>query len=126
MNYLSVDDVLIINKEVLRGQAALRDRNLLESAVARPMTSAFGEDAYPTLVEKAAALFHSLILNHPFVDGNKRTATAATILFLQANGLKITWDEDAAFNFIVETAEGKHNVSVIARWLSENTEAVEK
>jgi death-on-curing protein len=72
--YIDVQVVLRINGKILGGEPALRDHHVLESAAARPMASAFGEDAYPTLLEKAAALFHSLVLNHPFVDGNKRTA----------------------------------------------------
>jgi death-on-curing family protein len=63
-----------------------RDFNLLESAVARPFQSAFGEDAYPTILEKAVALFHSLNSNHPFHDGNKRTAIIALDDFLVGNG----------------------------------------
>lgn len=63
-----------------------RSNDLLESAVGRPFHSAFGEDAYPTVIEKAVALFHSLIANHPFHNGNKRTAVLAFDLFLVANG----------------------------------------
>ena len=63
-----------------------RDRAMIESAVGRPFHSAFGQDAYPTIAEKAAALFHSLISNHPFHDGNKRTAVLAFGIFLLANG----------------------------------------
>ena len=68
------------------GAGGCRDINLLESAVARPFHSAFGEDAYPTILEKAVALFHSLNSNHPFHDGNKRTAIIALDDFLVANG----------------------------------------
>jgi death-on-curing family protein len=63
-----------------------RDRGMIESAAGRPFHSAFGQDAYPTVVQKAAALFHSLIANHPFHDGNKRTAVLAFGIFLVANG----------------------------------------
>ena len=70
MRYLTVEEVLHINSEVMGGHAALRDLGLLESAVARPQASAFGKDAYPDLVGKAAALLHSLVLNHPFLEGN--------------------------------------------------------
>jgi death on curing protein len=124
--YVSVEQVIRINARVQQGEALVHDRNMLESAVARPMTSAFGEDAYPTIIDKAAALLHSLVLNHPFVDGNKRTATLATIAFLYLNNIRVKWDEKQALEFIVETAEGKHNVSVIAQWLTENTETLEK
>ena len=68
------------------GAGGCRDINLLESAVARPFHSAFGEDAYPTILDKAVALFHSLNSNHPFHDGNKRTAIIALDDFLVANG----------------------------------------
>jgi death-on-curing protein len=85
--YLEADEIASINGKVLGGNIALRDRGLLESAVMRPQASAFGEDAYPTLAEKGAALLHSLALNHPFVDGNKRTATLAMLTFLELNGV---------------------------------------
>lgn len=124
MKYLSVEEVIIINEEVLGGQSTLRDRGLLESAVRRPEASAFGEDAYPTLEEKAAALLHSIVLNHAFVDGNKRTATLAVVLFLKRNHVVEKWSVDDAHRFIVEVAEGKHDVPAIAHWLEANTEPI--
>ena len=63
-----------------------RDFSLLESAVSRPFQTVFGQDAYPTILEKSVALFHSLVSNHPFHDGNKRTAVSALYIFLLANG----------------------------------------
>jgi death-on-curing protein len=63
-----------------------RDFNLLESAVSRPFQTVFGQDAYPTILEKSVALFHSLVSNHPFHDGNKRTAVSTLYIFLLANG----------------------------------------
>ena len=83
MRFLPVEEVLEINAEVMGPcpSHALRDRGLLESDVARPQASAFGADAYPDLVSKAAALLHSLVMNHAFVDGNKRTAVLATLVF---------------------------------------------
>jgi death-on-curing protein len=124
LQYLTVDDVFEINQEVNEGTALLRDITLLESAVARPQASAFGQDAYATLFEKAAALFHSLALNHPFIDGNKRTATLAVIDFLYINGFQITWVKEEALEYIVEIAEGKRNVDQIAEWLRHNTQAI--
>jgi death-on-curing protein len=122
MRYLTVAEIITINEEIVGEQSRLRDRHLLESAVARPLASAFGEDAYPTIYEKAAALMHSLILNHPFMDGNKRTATVAVVLFLKENGLRVTWTVEHAFKFIIEIAEGKHDVHEITDWLKNNTE----
>ena len=104
MRYLTVEEVLEINAEVMGGQHALRDRGLLESAVARPQTSAFGVDAYPDLASKAAALLHSLVLNHAFVDGNKRTAVLSTLVFLDLNGYLVRWDQQEALEFVLQLA----------------------
>ena len=105
MRFLTVEEVLEINAEVMGGKHALRDRGLLESAVARPQASAFGADAYPDLVSKAAALLHSLVMNHAFVDGNKRTAVLATLVFLDLNGYMIRWDQREALSFVLRLAE---------------------
>jgi death-on-curing protein len=104
MRYLTVEEVLEINAEVMRGRHALRDLGLLESAVARPQASAFGADAYPDLASKAAALLHSLVLNHAFVDGNKRTAVLATLVFLDLNGYMVRWDQHEALDFVLSLA----------------------
>lgn len=89
LRHLSVEAVLAIHAEVLRangGGAGLRDRSLLESAVAAPQASFGGEPLIRDTVEIAAAYLYYLCRNHPFVDGNKRTALAAALVFLQANG----------------------------------------
>lgn len=80
IKYLSLEQVLVIHEKLIEkygGSHGIRDHALLESAVVRPRTSAFGEEAYPTLFLKAAVLLHSIIKNHPFVDGNKRTGFGA-------------------------------------------------
>lgn len=77
---------------------------LLESAVARPQASAFGTDAYPDLASKAAALLHSLVLNHAFIDGNKRTAVLSTLVFLDLNGYMVRWDQQEALDFLLRLA----------------------
>lgn len=105
MRYLTVEEVLEVNAEVMGGRHALRDRGLLESAVARPQASALGADAYPDLVSKAAALLHSLVLNHAFVDGNKRTAVLATLVFLDLNGYAIRWEQREALDFVLRLAD---------------------
>ncbi|MCQ3932533.1 MAG: type II toxin-antitoxin system death-on-curing family toxin [Chloroflexi bacterium] len=122
--YLTVDEILVINEEVLGGEARLRDRGLLESAVARPMASAFGEDAYPSLFEKAAALLDSLSRNHPFVDGNKRTATLALDQFLKKNAWRPKWNLADALQFILAVAQGQRTIPEIAEWLANNTEPI--
>jgi death on curing protein len=105
MRYLSFEEVLEINAKVLGGRHALRDRGLLESAIARPQASAFGQDAYPDLVVKSTTLLHSLVLNHPFVDGNKRTAVLATLVFLDLNGYLVRWDQHEALDFMLRIAQ---------------------
>lgn len=86
MEYLSTTDLLDIAATILGDAFGVRDAGLLASAAARPSMSVFGEDAYVTLTDKAAALMHSLARNHTLVDGNKRLAWVATVLFLRLNG----------------------------------------
>jgi death on curing protein len=123
--YLNIVQLIIINEQLVGERSRLRDVDLLEAAVLRPQTSAFGEDAYPRMIDKAAALFHSLARNHAFVDGNKRTATIAMILFLRKNGVEVRWDALRALDFILDAAQGKFDVQDIADWLMQNTAAVE-
>ncbi|MGD2164199.1 MAG: type II toxin-antitoxin system death-on-curing family toxin [Anaerolineae bacterium] len=86
------------------GSSGLRDPGLLESAVARPQASFESEDLYPDLWTKAAALLHSLIKNHPFVDGNKRTAVTATGIFLELNGQRLTASNQEVVRFVATMA----------------------
>lgn len=81
-----------------------RDLNLLESAVSRPFQTVFGRDAYPTILEKGVALFHSLVSNHPFHDGNKRTAVIALYAFFLANGMYFALTNDEAYSLAKATA----------------------
>lgn len=124
--YLTLVEMMIVNEEIIGAASQLRDVDLLESAVLRPQTSAFGQDAYQTVPEKAAALFHSLARNHAFVDGNKRTSTVALLLFLTLNGYRATWDEQAALDFILETATGQHDLAAITGWLQQNTRPTDR
>jgi death-on-curing protein len=121
IDYLSAAEIYSINEQVVGHPPQVRDRHLLRSAVARPMTRYFGEEAYPTLLDKAAALLHSLAAHHLFYDGNKRTARQATTLFLRNNGMKVTWSEDEAYNYILEIAMHQHDVDDIATWLAAHT-----
>lgn len=123
MRYLTLDELIYINgklpghRQILNGTKQVRDITLLESAVARPMHSVFGQDAYPTPQEKAAALLHAVARNHPFTDGNKRTATIAALFMLEANGLRAIWQPEAALSAILDLAEGKGSMADFAAWL---------
>ena len=83
----------------------VRDWGLIESALARPQATVFGEDAYPTVWTKAAALLMSLVGNHALVDGNKRVGFTATVLFLHKNGESLRFDEDEAYDLVIAVAE---------------------
>jgi death on curing protein len=104
--YLEIDDLLHIGERVL-GQVDVRDVGLLESAAARARASAFGQDAYPTIHEKAAALVHSIARNHALVDGNKRLALASAIAYYGLNGYRLTMTNDQAYDLIMAVATGE-------------------
>jgi death-on-curing protein len=107
MEHLTVEDLLIIAEEAL-GVPAVRDIGLLDSAAHRPQASAFGKDAYPTIDEKAAALLEAVARNHALVDGNKRLAWAAAVVFYDLNGFDLdppTVDE--AVELVVAVASGQ-------------------
>lgn len=106
MIYLTLEEVLAIAARVMDGDVALRDAGLLESAVARPRTTIFGEDAYPDLHSKAAAMLVSICKNHALIDGNKRLALAATIVMLGVNGWTLSMTNDEAYHFIISVACG--------------------
>ena len=123
MIYLDLEDLLHIAQRTL-GEVQLRDVGLLESASARPRSTAFGRDAYPTIHHKAAALLHSVARNHPLVDGNKRLALAATIAFYGMNGLRLTLSNDEAYDLVMAVAAGEiDGVHRIAETLRTGTAA---
>jgi death-on-curing protein len=104
--YLNLEELLHVASRTLGSPPEIRDAGLLEAALARPPASAFGEAAYPTIHEKAAALLHSLARNHALVDGNQRLALAATIAFYGMNGTRLTLTNDAAYDLVIEIASG--------------------
>ncbi len=121
--YLDLDDILAVGAAALApAELLVRDVGLLESAIARPQASAFGEDAYPDLHLKAAALLESLARNHPLVDGNKRLAWVATRYFLIKNGTDARPPSASEGDrFIREVAQGSVELVDLARRLKEWT-----
>ncbi|HYS41011.1 MAG TPA: type II toxin-antitoxin system death-on-curing family toxin [Pseudonocardiaceae bacterium] len=103
--YLTTNDLVAIAHATL-GDALIRDVGLIDSAAHRPMASAFGQEAYPDLYLKAAALLHSILRNHPLVDGNKRLAWVACRTFLVLNGADFTPAVDVATEFVLAVASG--------------------
>ncbi|MFZ4828434.1 MAG: type II toxin-antitoxin system death-on-curing family toxin [Phototrophicaceae bacterium] len=120
--YLTLSEALYINalvtrdKKLLRGDKDIRDMGLLESALQRPSASAFGADAFVTLAEKSAALLHAIARNHPFADGNKRTATVGAVFMLCVNGQAVTWEPPQALEMILNVAEGRCDLYQLASW----------
>ncbi|KUM68644.1 type II toxin-antitoxin system death-on-curing family toxin [Streptomyces griseorubiginosus] len=105
--YLSAEDVLAIAHHAVDDQdVVVRDAGLLESAVHRPSASMFGQEAYTDLFDKAAALLQSLAINHPFLDGNKRTAWVSCVVFLALNDVQLRPDIDAAERLVIAVATG--------------------
>ena len=108
--FLSVDDVLEIHRRVIDafgGDPGLRDRGLLESAVAMPRSTFDGNELHPTLAQKAAAYHYHLCANHPFVDGNKRVAVVAAELFLLANGRELPASDQEIEDLTMGVAGGR-------------------
>jgi death-on-curing protein len=126
VEYLTVEEMLLLHARLIQrtgGSGDVRDMGLLESALARPQATFGGEDLYPGLWDKAAALMHSLIKNHPFVDGNKRTALTATGLFLELNGYTMTAGNEEALDFTRQAAVGEIAVESMAAWLEAHSRA---
>ncbi len=123
MIFLNLEEVLHVAARTLGSEPGTRDLGLLESALARPQASAFGEPAYPTIHQQAAALLHSLARDHALVDGNKRLALAATIAFYGMNGMRLTLTNDKAYELVINVATGTINdVPRIAFMLEAGTE----
>ena len=113
--YLSLEDLLDLVQALAAGP--VRDLGLLDSACHRPQAAFFGQDAYPTLAGKAAALMHSLACNHPLVDGNKRLALLAAVVFLRINGHRLDLADDEAFELTLSVAAGRVDADEIQKRL---------
>jgi death on curing protein len=117
--YLSLDQVLQIHEahiERFGGSAGLRDPGALESAVARPAMTFGGEDLYADIPSKAAALMHSLVMNHAFVDGNKRVGVTAAELFLRLNGYRLDASNPELEELTMTVARGELDGEALAIW----------
>lgn len=115
IEYLDTDDLVDLAVALLGDPPPIRDVGLLGSAAARPQATAFGDDAYPDLWTKAAALLHSILKNHALVDGNKRLGWLATAVFLEINGVGVAHvPNDTVYDFVIAVTVGHHEVDEIA------------
>lgn len=115
IHYLTTEQALSVARIAVGGPIQVRDLGLLDAAVHRPKAGMFGQEAYPDLLTKAAALMHSLAANHPLVDGNKRLAWLATYVFCAKNDVVPDPEDDDAFELVMGVAAGEiRDVHVIA------------
>jgi death on curing protein len=123
MRFLSLAEVQFLHAQILAqsgGASGIRSQSALESALAQPLMTFGGDELYPTVIEKAAALGFSLIMNHPFVDGNKRIGHAVMETFLILNGYEIIADIDEQERIILQLAAGAIERSTWLEWLREH------
>jgi len=124
MIYLTAEQVLFIHSRLITetgGSHGIRDLNMLESAISRPKASFDDQDLYQDIFLKAAALMDSLINNHPFLDGNKRTGITSAGLFLKMNGWKLEVSMKNLERITLDTAMGKICVEDLAKWFQEHS-----
>jgi len=122
--YLTAEQVLFIHFRLISetgGSHGIRDLNMLEAAISRPKASFDDQDLYPDIFLKAAALTDSLINNHPFLDGNKRTGITSAGLFLKINGWKLVVSMKTLEKITLDTAMGKKGVEDLAKWFQEHS-----
>lgn len=124
VTYITLDEVLAIHDDMVErygGSFGIRDLGLIQSAIARPQATFGGEDLYPTIINKAAALFHSLIFNHAFTDGNKRTSLTSTARFLYLNGYELKADQKELIDFPLRVENNHLDIAQISNWLKMHT-----
>lgn len=127
MKYLTPQQVLAIHDQAVRrfgGSHGIRDTGLIESAVARPQASYAGKDLYQGIFNKAAALLQSLLKNHPFVDGNKRTALSSAGIFLKMNGYNLQNTHSEEVKFAIRVDNEHLNLEEISSWLKKNSKKI--
>ena len=121
-----LEDVLLLHEFSIKdfgGASGIRDIGLLESAIARPFQTFGGEDLYPSPFDKAAAIGESLIGNHPFVDGNKRTGILAIVALLKEHDMEVNADSDDLYQFTISISTGEIKFEQIVEWLKNNSQS---
>ena len=120
IEYLTIEQVIELHDEMLKrygGLPGIRDKNLLWSAIDAPKAAMFGQEMYLSIYEKAAAYLYHLVCNHPFNDANKRTGFAVTLIFLEVNSAKQTFQKEDLENLVIEVAKGKETKERITKFL---------
>lgn len=121
MRVLSKKQVLMLHEQLVRetgGSQGVRDEGLLESALATPFVSYAGVDAYPSVQQKAARMCYGLVMNHPFVDGNKRIGAHAMLVFLLLNGIELRYSQQELAEVILDIASGQQSCDALFDWIN--------
>ena len=121
IRYISFE---VFVRQIEKRGFVVRDLGLIQSALARPETTLFGEPAYPTIDLKGAALMESLAINHPFFDGNKRSAWLGLNYFLELNGWEIMAADEEAFAYILDVATSEIDLTESAAWIESHRRAI--
>jgi death-on-curing protein len=124
ITFLDLEDVLAIHADQISrygGNCSVRDMGLVESAIAVAQASFAGQFAHVNIYEMAAAYLYHLVMNHPFVDGNKRTGTVCAIAFLKLNGINVKMNNEKLSDFVIEIAKGQKNKTEITKFLKQNS-----
>lgn len=120
---LSEEEILSLHEKLMDrysgpdGVRGLRDRKALDSALNAPFQTFNGEDLYPSVIEKAVRLGYGLVVNHPFIDGNKRVGTMAMLMLLRLNNVSLSYDQDDLLSIMLAVASGKADVSALLSWV---------
>jgi death on curing protein len=128
VDYLSIEQILLLHElqmDRFGGSRGLRDRGGLESAAARPAMTFGGEDLYPDIAAKAAALMHLLVMNHPFVEGNKRVGISVAELFLELNGVRLGAQDEDLEELTLSVARAELDAESLAIWFRQRLERAE-
>jgi len=123
--YLVLEEVLYLHQEIIKktgGKEGIRDFGLLHASIERPKASFGGKDLYPNVFAKAASLIHSLILNHPFIDGNKRTGLAAMTWFLKVNEVNLQIASDELLKLVLDIETKKYSIKPLGLWIEKHLE----
>lgn len=112
-----VDRLHSLSLQFYGGAAGIRDEGMLESAIARPYQTFDGVELHPTAIEKAAAIAESIIVNHPYVDGNKRTGFLAMFAMLELHGIQLAATEEEAYDAVIQVSTGQLHFDGLVDWL---------
>lgn len=121
---INIYEVDLIHSKIIDrfgGSYGIRDRGLLESSIVRPFQEFDGKQLYPSIIEKSASLIQSILSNHPFVDGNKRTGYVLMRLMLNKNGIILIASESEKYDFVIKIATSEYQFDDIIKWLKLHT-----